>query len=154
MCLLRAKYPLGSTCLLENTFVDDIFAGADNLDGAETMIQQLINLLRAGGFELDKWAASHTSSQSDKTTKLIEPDEFVHTLGLLWKQGDDCFALNIQDLEFTAKPPTKRSILSSISRTFDPLGWISPVTVITTILIQDLWILKIDWDEPLLADVA
>ena len=142
------KYPLGATCLLENTFVDDIFAGADSLDRAEIIILQPINLLRAGGFELDKWAAMHTSfipkhhssAQPYEATKLIEQDEFVHTLGLLWNPGADCFALNARNLEIKVEPPTKKSVLSSISRTFDPLGWIIPVTVTTKILMQDIWI--------------
>ena len=44
---------------------------------------------------------------------------------------------------------TKQSVLSNIARLFDPLGWLAPVTVTGKILIQDLWILKNDWDDSL-----
>lgn len=42
---------------------------------------------------------------------------------------------------------TKRKILSSTARTFDPLGLLSPVTIIPKLLIQSLWKLKLDCDQ-------
>ena len=48
---------------------------------------------------------------------------------------------------------TKRSILSKISSLFDPLGWLAPITVTATVLMQDLWLQKCDWDSPLPAEV-
>lgn len=44
---------------------------------------------------------------------------------------------------------TKRSILSTIAKLFDPLGWSMPVTVTAKIFLQRLWQLKLDWDETL-----
>lgn len=43
---------------------------------------------------------------------------------------------------------TKRSILSTIARLFDPNGWISPFIFRAKLLIQHLWTLKLDWNEP------
>ena len=80
---------------------------------------------------------------------MIEPTEYIHTLGLLWNNADDCFTLNVSPCEYPTQPPTKRSVLSRISWTFDPLGWASPVTISLKILVQDMWTLKIDWDIPL-----
>lgn len=34
-----------------------------------------------------------------------------------------------------------------IAKLFDPLGWVTPVTITAKILIQRLWRIKIDWDE-------
>ena len=45
--------------------------------------------------------------------------------------------------------PTKRTVLSDISRVFDPLGWLAPVANSAKILMQDPWILKCNWDSPL-----
>ena len=44
---------------------------------------------------------------------------------------------------------TKRSLLSLVSRLFDPLGLLSPLTVRGKILIQEAWREKATWDEPL-----
>src|SRR5205823_2305472 len=43
---------------------------------------------------------------------------------------------------------TKRQILSAIAKIFDPLGWLSPVTVRAKILLQELWKISLDWDTP------
>lgn len=37
---------------------------------------------------------------------------------------------------------------------FDPLGLISPVIIQVKMPIQELWVLKIDWDDPLPQNLA
>lgn len=44
---------------------------------------------------------------------------------------------------------TKRTILSFIAKLFDSLDLLSPVMIKAKILIQELWSLKLDWDNPL-----
>lgn len=46
-----------------------------------------------------------------------------------------------------SKTVTKRVILSSVAQIFDPLGLLSPITITGKIIMQQLWRLKIDWDE-------
>ncbi|GFW54511.1 integrase catalytic domain-containing protein [Trichonephila clavipes] len=44
---------------------------------------------------------------------------------------------------------TKKSVISTIARIFDPLGLIGPVITRAKILLQSLWQLKLDWNDPL-----
>ena len=44
---------------------------------------------------------------------------------------------------------TKCNILSLVSSVFDPLGWVSPLTVCGKIFLQTLWKEKMDWDQTL-----
>lgn len=44
---------------------------------------------------------------------------------------------------------SKRAMLSEISRVFDPLGWLSPVTVTGKILLQGMWKTQSSRDDPL-----
>ena len=43
---------------------------------------------------------------------------------------------------------TKRTVVSDIAKTYDVLGWFSPTVIKAKILLQRLWELKVDWDEP------
>jgi len=44
---------------------------------------------------------------------------------------------------------TKRAVLKDISRVFDPLGIVTPVTISAKILMQQLWQNKLKSDQPL-----
>ena len=44
---------------------------------------------------------------------------------------------------------TKREVLQESSKIYDPIGFLGPVTVRATILMQELWRQGIAWDEPL-----
>ena len=48
---------------------------------------------------------------------------------------------------------TKRELLGDILKLFDPLGWLSPVTLRLKIFMQVTWQQGLTWDEPLPADV-
>lgn len=48
---------------------------------------------------------------------------------------------------------TKCVVLKEASKLFDPLGIASPVSVRAKVLMQKLWQLHVEWDEPLDATV-
>ena len=45
--------------------------------------------------------------------------------------------------------PTKRSVVSISAKFFDPLGVVSPVTILFKMFCQQLCEVKVSWDEPL-----
>lgn len=49
---------------------------------------------------------------------------------------------------------TKRRILSEIAQLFDQLGWLSPVIVLSKILMQNLWKEQTGWDDPVSQSIA
>ena len=51
--------------------------------------------------------------------------------------------------EDTLEKITKRKVLSSLAKLFDPLGLVLPVTVKGKVLMREIWTLKLDWDEEL-----
>ncbi|XP_076549276.1 uncharacterized protein LOC143308232 [Osmia lignaria lignaria] len=156
----RSRFPLGAQCLEFNTYVDDTFAGADELSIALRTRQELIELLKSAGVELDKWAANHSDllpSDAQRSwageSKSINLDESVKTLGVQWNPHQDEFRFTTSDFEGLSREVTKRAVLSNIARLFDPLGWLAPITIGAKILMQDLWILKVGWDSVLPVEV-
>ena len=72
-------------------------------------------------------------------------------LGARWNVDRDefCFSIGevarvMGDLE-----PTKRNLVSVTAKFFDPLGFVSPVTVLFKVFCQQLCEDKVGWDEPL-----
>ncbi|CAB4019969.1 Hypothetical predicted protein [Paramuricea clavata] len=72
-------------------------------------------------------------------------------LGLRWNTATDCFLFDLKSLVENAKncEPTKRNIVSVVSSIYDPVGFLSPITIRLKILLQELHERKISWDEPL-----
>ncbi|XP_066597121.1 uncharacterized protein [Prorops nasuta] len=155
------RYPYGAQCLLEQSYVDDIFSGGDDLSDAILKRDQLVAILQTAGIDLDKWAANtsellpsgNLTDYDSNVDKLIIPDQAVKTLGLIWHPSTDRFSFNVQIDTVWNQDTSKRVVLSNLARLFDPLGWLAPVVVRAKILLQDIWILKLDWDSPLPTDV-
>ncbi|XP_071056073.1 uncharacterized protein [Onthophagus taurus] len=146
------QFPRASTVLKNNIYVDDIVTGAQSVQETLELQRELIDLLNRGGFKLRKWASNCTHVlQEVSETDLQRPismdyDEisYIKVLGLQWDPTTD-------DFKFSYCPrnslSTKRSILSEIARVYDPLGFLTPCTLKAKQFIQQLWQLKIEWDE-------
>jgi len=72
-------------------------------------------------------------------------DIVTSALGVIWNQLDDAFLFTFASKQPTL-PATKRSILS-IASLFDPLVLLSPIIIMVKMILQELWILNLNWDE-------
>lgn len=146
------RFPKAILPLTRGRYVDDIFGGADSKEEAREIIRQVTQLCLAGGFPLQKWKSncrellSQSLQREGDVTSTVE-FESTHSkiLGLVWEANADSFRFAAQDAS-TAKI-TKRIILSEIAKLFDPLGLISPVLISAKIILQELWLIKMEWDE-------
>ncbi|GFR01661.1 integrase catalytic domain-containing protein [Trichonephila clavata] len=149
----KNKYPLATPVMENSTYMDDILSGADDITTAKEMQRQLIGLMKEGCFHLYKWSASSEELLKDVPTEnkeflFNENDELVKTLGLSWRPREDTFMyqMNLQEVPVTI---TKRTVLSFISKLYDPLGLLQPIIIKAKMMIQKIWLLKIDWDQNL-----
>ncbi len=83
--------------------------------------------------------------------KTEEKQGINKVLGVQWNDTQDEFQFDIGDVAHTMEgsEPTKRSVVSVTARFFDPLGVVSPVTILFKIFCQQLCEAKVGWDEPL-----
>ncbi|XP_072403265.1 uncharacterized protein [Diabrotica undecimpunctata] len=148
------SFPKISNIILHDFYVDDLLTGAETVNEIIQIKEQITSLLLRHGFPLRKWISNDPASlsNSNQTPLHIGEGDQTKTLGLLWNPNVDCLQYSISGLT----PPfriTKRQILSSTAQIFDPLGLLSPVTVTAKIILQELWKLKISWDETVPADL-
>ncbi|XP_018396685.1 PREDICTED: uncharacterized protein LOC108774934, partial [Cyphomyrmex costatus] len=150
-----SRFPLASPCLQKGRYVDDLFGGADNLETTKDVVNELKKLCMAGGFKLRKWSTNHPEilSSIPKEDQIpsvsIDRDNnpIVQALGLQWQPIDDVFQFTF--ICQNEGEITKRKALSTLAKFFDPLGFLSPIIIIAKILIQELWAIKLGWDDPL-----
>lgn len=97
------------------------------------MRDQLIALLKRGRFELQKWSSNspdllhdiNSINHENANSKILQIDEKIKVLGISWHPSQDIFQYQVK-LDHKI-PRTKRTILSTIVKLFDPLEWVTPV---------------------------
>ncbi|XP_075162890.1 uncharacterized protein LOC142235523 [Haematobia irritans] len=149
-------YPLASKIIRENLYVDDVLAGAHTVEDAIKSRKELILALDSAGFQLMKWSSNNHNVIQDLPSEQLLPlnwldlseDSSTKTLGVRWNISGDYFTFNQPTLD-VRQNYTKREVLSSIAKLFDPCGWLAPVIVVAKLVMQQIWLDKIDWDDPL-----
>lgn len=151
-----SHHPLAASALKGQIYVDDAMLGCNSLQSAKLLKDDVIQLMKKGGFELRKWSSNHPSlledlpqDHRDSPIGFISPEQPLHSiLGLKWIPNSDAFAYKLK-LDYVTTTHTKRTVLSLISQIYDPIGWMTPVTFWAKSFMQHLWTLGLEWDEPL-----
>jgi len=63
------RYPLRAATLSRDVYIDDILTGTNTLKEACQLQKQLIELGKAGGFPLKKWAANNAKLLDEISTE-------------------------------------------------------------------------------------
>ena len=152
------NFPLAVLILLFEKFIDDILSGAHDLLTALQRCDQLIGLLDKAKLKAHKWSSNtlellEGTSPNDQGFDWTAPLNEAYTikvLGITWNPISDSFVYKISVGPLTKI--TENTVLSLISKLFDPMGWISPIIVAGKIFMQDLWRYNHTWDEPIPLD--
>lgn len=155
-----AQYPSACNSIKTDFYVDDWISGTDSIEEMQTLIQDVTSILNSRGFNLRKFRSnvpnildSIVSNKSVSHLFNITNQE-KKTLGLLWDSNLDILKYAISINKTASRTVTKRTILSSIAQIFDPLGLIAPITIKAKLILQQLWQLKIDWDDEVPDDLS
>ncbi|XP_065087718.1 uncharacterized protein LOC135709340 [Ochlerotatus camptorhynchus] len=151
------SFPLAAQIIRLDCYVDDVISGANTVEEAIASQTQIQQLLARGGFPVHKWSSNTTEvlenvPEADRE-KLVRLDntsiDVMKTLGLIWSPQRDEFVFSTNQTDREASHPTKRTVLSEIGRLFDPLGLVTPVTIIAKMIMQRIWRSGLPWDTPL-----
>jgi hypothetical protein len=95
------NYPEAAKIAKDGFYVDNQIAGADGVDTALSLQQDLIDMLKKGGFAVRKSLLSFGN------------EDVIMTLGLLWNSTTDKLIFCAQIKQDNI--PTKRSVLKAIA---------------------------------------
>ncbi|XP_071842043.1 uncharacterized protein [Apostichopus japonicus] len=157
----QAELPMAADTVLKSTYMDDNMDSVPDVESGCELYNQLSKLWGAAGMHARKWLSNSPEvlaciPPEDRAAEIsLEEGELpsVKTLGVLWRSKEDVFAFQPSPLPADYKL-TKRSILRKLATIFDPLGFISPFIVRGKIIIQELWAAGLEWDEPVVGDLA
>ena len=138
-------------------YVDDALTSLPTVEEAVDLLKRTQSDLQTAGLELHKVVsnsqevlAEFPPEQLTKSLKHIDLTKDTlpvqHTLGLSWDLEKDTFFFNVSEEQ---KPYTKRGMLSTINSLFDPVGFLSPITIQGKVILRDVFSEVHEWDEPL-----
>ncbi|XP_055585295.1 uncharacterized protein LOC129738138 [Uranotaenia lowii] len=159
------RYPLAAKVFLEDTYMDDVIAGAEDAEAAFQLRTQLENAAASGGFRLRKFASNSSRVLEGLTQENVALKDFsedsssdpsMKILGLTWLPKSDIFRYQFSIPEGSRIDTlTKRKVLAIIATLFDPLGLLGAAITTAKVFMQQLWLLqddnnkRLDWDQPL-----
>ena len=153
-------FPEAANSVDNSMYVDDLLDSCETVESAQQLRRQLTDLLDKAGFKLRKWSSNEPAviediPAEDRLPALEISDEGVpriKTLGVTWEAQRDVFTFQVK-LPDASKEPTKRNVLSTIAALYDPLQFLAPFTVKAKILMQEIWMAGIEWDDILPNDL-
>lgn len=159
----ETQFPRTCKIIQKSFYMDDLLLSLNSVEEALEVYKELTNIFDSVGFVLRKWSSNEQvilnkivhDNENDNVENLIEikNTKELKTLGISWISSSDTLNYSIKFEDTTHNYVTKRIILSTISKIFDPLGLIGPATIKAKILIQKLWQLNYSWDEQLPPDL-
>ncbi|XP_049886559.1 uncharacterized protein LOC126381059 [Pectinophora gossypiella] len=147
-----SKYPRASEIASNALYMDDIAFSVMKAEDGVAASKELIDLFKTAQWDLVKWNSNSQTvldsiPASHKRTKEVEFDKSMQhkILGLHWSTQSDYFYFEVAPRE--QDKCTKRTILSTIARLWDIMGFVAPTILYAKLLIKQLWQLGIDWDD-------
>lgn len=152
----RANYPRASKIIQKDFYVDDLITGAATEAEVLQIQREVSSILSSAGFELRKWLCNsndvlrrfQVNSALESSILQLGENQENKTLGIFWNAQTDGIQYSFHDLG-NSNQVTKRTTLSAICQIYDPLGLLGPVIIVAKLIIQELWKLKLGWDETL-----
>ena len=150
----KNQYPRAAK-IISNFYVNDCLMGEATPEEAIEIQEELIALLCCAGMWRLKMRLSDLSMvenvpsnmSEDEDHQIIAPPAECHkALGLHWDTKKDTLPVSTPTLT-TNDNSTKERIESDVAKTLDLLVWFAPCTIVVNVLLQDLWKLKLVWDN-------
>ncbi|GFV99666.1 integrase catalytic domain-containing protein [Trichonephila clavipes] len=130
--------------LKSSFYVDNCVTGVFSADEIEIFIEKTKLIMSERCFNLRIFESNVASKSVDKHSG----ETFI--LGIIWDLDNDVLkcCTNFDSLTCEVKI-TKRLVLSTVQKVFDPIGMLAPSTLLPKLLLQEIWKMERAWDQEL-----
>lgn len=146
--------------IMRHFYVDDGLASTQSSEEAVEILKSTQNMLAQSNLKLRKIASNNLKvveafpvdeRAKDLKDLDLELDDvpLQRSLGLLWNLENYCFTFQVAT---EPKLYTRRGVLATVNSLYDPLGFVSPITMQGKALLRELSAEQKDWDQPLLVE--
>ena len=117
--------------------------------------------MRDAKFELHKWHSNQLQLEDDpphssdeersyaKRQLQVQPNESM-LFGVKWNKDEDTVAVQFPNTDSdTSRTPTKREVLGTLEKVYNPLDLASPTTLQGKQIYRDVCDVKASWDAPI-----
>ncbi|XP_076832060.1 uncharacterized protein LOC143477359 [Brachyhypopomus gauderio] len=143
--------------IMRNFYVDDGLSSFPSEGEAISVLKSTKVMLAESSIKLHKIASNSrvvmdAFPPEERAKNLVDleltvdPLPLQRSLGLTWNLQSDTFTFRVSREQ---KPFTRRGILSTVNGLYDPLGYVSPVTIQGKALVRELSTENAEWDDPL-----
>lgn len=154
------QYPEAAEAIKRDFYMDDLMTGSHSEEECLRLQREITRILDSGKLPLRKWCSNSSSilgridNRINDNLFILElgEEDVIKSLGLCWKPMTDVFQFNVEASKIKGKI-TKRMLLSALNSIFDPLGFLAPVLVKGKVFLQQLWLMKANWDSSLPDDI-
>ncbi|XP_064633630.1 uncharacterized protein LOC135491588 [Lineus longissimus] len=152
----QTQCPRAAEAILKSTYMDDTLDSVNDDEQGKKLYRELSALWKGAGMHARKWLSNSPEvlaiiPDEDRASEINLEEGYlpsVKALGVLWKAEEDAFCYRLTPPAADLKL-TKRSLLRRIATIFDPLGLMSPYVIQGKIIMQDVWMCGVEWDEEL-----
>ena len=154
--LCQERFPHEVEEIRRSLYVDDLIGGGETPAKALHLKETSQTIFGEANFELHKWHSNDPDLETTSTSTLDQQQSYAKEqlgvqqgetklLGLPWKKGEDIIAVKVSQQK---AEPTRRGILGTLARIYDPLGLVSPISVAGK-LYRDVCEIQKCWDKQL-----
>ena len=155
------EFPRAAETVLKSTYMDDSMDSVPSVEAGVKLHGELVKLWEKAGMKAHKWITNNLEVMEKipiesraKEIRLNDDQPSIKALGLCWKAHEDIFTFTKPEVTNPEEKLTKRKVLSKIASVFDPLGFLSPVVTAGKVLMQQIWVDGLQWDETMEGELA
>ena len=156
----KEQYPEACEEIIKNSYIDDFAFCRDEVNEAVELQQSAKELMKKAAFNLTKLSSNSKElldvipEEDRASSSVISLNQDVcdkccitKALGLKWETSKDTLTFIVEMDCPQNEIYTKRQVASRAAKVFYPIGLITPFTARSKILLQNLWMQGIGWDE-------